>query len=294
MSKHVLVSVFSGVVPIYCKWRPIGSYAFTVCFWLGFSWQQKPLYCVETTMSLKVYNGMRAKGVDAGYKVGLLVRDAIVSKQEELFGKALCRLVSDRLDGREFGWYSGDIGSWFDFLREGRARMQGVYETGMRDPAFDVGFEAFFNLSGEYTLAYFHCEHPALMEVWGELSGFEDYAAWDNTDGDPSVSDEEWSARCDEWYSVLDGVALRLAFTDCPLPSYSPAFDPDPAKRAYNAARQLYRDSLGDLPDGGKGAYEIMLEINRRNAEFDAHPDRESMVASALSRLPSISAHFGR
>lgn len=239
---------------------------------------------------MKVYNGMRAKGTDAGFLVGRLVQRGIRAKQAELMGRAACNYLADLLDGNEFGWFTGVVPRWYWCVKTCRERMQMVYATGQRDPGFDVGFEAFFNLSGEWTFAYFHCEEEELMDVWKELSGFEDYPAWDNTDRPDDVSAEDWAVRCREWSDALDGVALSLSFTDAPCPSFSPEYEPSLNSRALRAAEHLYLTECGDLPvseDGG--SYQTILELNRRKKAFRELPDLDARIAAALLRLPSIS-----
>ncbi len=244
-------------------------------------------------MSLKVYDGMRSKGVDAGYLVGSRVRRAMLAKQEEFFGMACVQYATELLDGREFGWFTGEIGSWWDIVRECRARWQAVYSTGQRDPAMDFGFQAFFNLSGDWTLAFFSCEHGGLMDVWSELSGFEAYPAWDNVDAPDDVPEEEWSERCDEWRSALDGVALTLSFTEAPCPSFSPEFVPFDRKRAESAARNLYREENCVFAEDGKMS-DAMRELQRVREEYEALGDKEERILACMSRLPDIAAFFGR
>ena len=90
------------------------------------------------------------------------------------------------------------------------ARQRRIVETGLRDPAYDFGFNVTF-LAGRdqnqvltselYALIY--TEQQNLVDVWETQTGVENYGYWDNTDKTEEVSELEWDTRREVWDQIL-------------------------------------------------------------------------------------------
>lgn len=246
-------------------------------------------------MSLKVYDGMRAKGPEAGFVAMNAVYSRMVALQSDLFARAVCWSVAELLDQKAAGLYSGDVPGWYEAYRLMVGRMQAVYGTSQRDPGADYGFEAFMVVHEGWTLAWFHYEHPALKELWDELSGFEPWPAWDNADAPDDVTEEEWAHRVSFWSSALDKRPLTASFTQVNILGFNPKYLPDPTRRALNLAKSLYNERNAVMREG-MTASEGVREVLRVGWEWQGLDEavRDGFVSEALAMLPDLEGFLSR
>ncbi len=110
-------------------------------------------------------------------------------------------------------------------------------------------------------------------------------------DAPDDIPEDEWSLRCDEWSDALDGVPLRLSFTDCPIVSFSMGFIPSDRYRGEQAAKNMYREEYCSFPEG-TSLSEASREIMRARDEYEALPNKEELILACISRLPDVEAYF--
>ena len=109
---------------------------------------------------------------------------------------------------------------------EMRDRQREVKRTGRRDPDIDVEFELWLWPLKDRTLINLHTEQRVFTTWFDALPFVEEYAYWDNTDPDETVSKPDWRKRKTDWQrawgngAASDRSMTMVMFNDAlPLPA---------------------------------------------------------------------------
>lgn len=172
-------------------------------------------------MSIKIYNGFKIPEMTLGD-----LKKHITQLQES--ANALVKTKQDKYLGTRATTFldrctifnqMGELEKSSAFSRawaELQERQRLVKQTKRRDPDVDFEFElTFFPLHG-CILGIYYCEHKDLARLWMQQPFVQEYGYWDNTDPADGVSEQEWSAREENWKTALlssNGVPCQNGFS---------------------------------------------------------------------------------
>lgn len=155
-------------------------------------------------MSTKIYKGRRLQAGTDVFAFSNKLRETLMPIRERLDAEMIIADAVSLHDEAVAGStlkkgrspVSAAVNEYFTAQREADPRHRD------HDPhRFEAGF-GFDSYTG-HILMLPHCEQDAFMTALDAMPEVEDYAYWDNTDPDPTVSEDDWEEREEVWDRVL-------------------------------------------------------------------------------------------
>jgi hypothetical protein len=192
-----------------------------------------------------------------------------------------------------------------NFLSEAWQELEGrrreVKRTGRRDTEVDFGFEISVIPMESGILGYVFSEQSDFRDLWRSHPLVEDYAYWDNTDPDGSVSAEAWEQRERDWDTALtvDGRSVPFSVAGFSLDLVDP-YLPHPEvaeilRRVPPFERRLEKLACGRVLDRrikeewerqGRPDRDFSLIFGAQ--EWTETPEGRSAVAAERARLEPL------
>jgi hypothetical protein len=165
-------------------------------------------------------------------------------------------------------------------------RRHRIQKSQHRDPLVDFDFEIYLFPAGSKTLCMVNCEQRELLNWFDDLPWVSEYAYWDNSDRDDSVTAAEWRSRKKAWNEVLPGAGVPSE--RCLTFKLSPTLP-----LLFKASDAEFKDSLlTHVPSRNYRIKNIASELHRAET-FEALLTERGLADNFKSEVQNKDFDFG-
>ncbi len=227
-------------------------------------------------MSTKIYTGFKMEAEsfeEAAKKIDSFQKKLAPIVQEKL-GKMLLRWATQKIDEACMAGEAIPEKAFSSVFSEYLDRGAERSAAKMRNPGMDFGVSmTLFPFEGRVYGMLF-AEDRDLESLWKKEPGVLDFAYWNNSDPDETVSEEEWDERARVWEEIFktESIPARAGFSrDCA--EETPMLDPDFLRENFERLLPAWSERVEGI------AKEIFLQ-NKVKGE-----NQETLTVSKILRL---------
>lgn len=210
-------------------------------------------------MSTKIYTGFRleAESFEAASRAIDDFQQNLEPRIDEKLGKLLVNIATKKLDDIHLGKASPKktsllMEAWHEYMDSAAERKRG----GESRPGWDFGVSLTLLPFEGKVYGIFYSGDREFQKLWMDRPDVSDFAYWNNSDPDESVSEEAWAERGRVWDAIFEkcSIPAKVGFSrDCSEESPFPSIEyisrnlekliPEWERRVSFAVEEIFLDN---------------------------------------------------